>query len=388
MKKLTAILTVIIMVTIFSQCKAVEEIPPDTTTDITTNQKEEDNTNQNTNQDTNQNTNQDSQNDHGISNTYRRNATDEELLAIWESFFEVSPIIQALTSEQLQDFEAANALSSEREHYLVYGAFYPAGRAESPRIIPLMVSDEIVVRILEEEWNINDRESALNHLYLLSEELGQTKVADDVFNTLVKVGSLSHRNAIGYGLLGGVEAGLEDQFAILEKWIEENRLTFLTWVMQILEEAEGTAYEDFYAAFEYDDLLKHFTYQLFAERINRFLDAYIEVSEFLTAYFMYTEAEILGLQTLAAVDYGRVAAAARYSVVAGYLEEEEAWEYIEEAARHIAETYKDWREYTVAYVVGRALSYGETSHEIFDALGYLLFHPDSPFQEFDFGGIE
>jgi len=133
-----------------------------------------------------------------------------------------------------------------------------------------------------------------------------------------------------------------------------------------------------------EELFEVFVMMLMAERVNDGIDAYLGARDMLIGSFGYTEEELLNLPTLAAWDYGRTTIIARYGVAAGYLEEDEAWEYLKTAADRAASTYNDWREYTAAHILGRAIAFGNPSDDFQYVLEFLLNHPQSPFQSVEF----
>lgn len=95
----------------------------------------------------------------------------------------------------------------------------------------------------------------------------------------------------------------------------------------------------------------------------------------------YTERELSEVKSTSAWDYGRAGFIARYCVKAGYMEEDEAWGFMETAAKSAASVYGNWREYTAGYVFGRALGYTNDSRDIYAVLRYLLNNSNSPFNE-------
>ena len=98
----------------------------------------------------------------------------------------------------------------------------------------------------------------------------------------------------------------------------------------------------------------------------------------------YNEEEVSEIDNFAAWDYGRTGYIARYSVQFGLISEEEVWPYVELAARNARKSYRSWREYLAAYVLGRALGYGDASGGIYKALEFLLEDEDSPYVRLDF----
>jgi hypothetical protein len=103
----------------------------------------------------------------------------------------------------------------------------------------------------------------------------------------------------------------------------------------------------------------------------------------------YSESELSRVSTTIAWDLGRTGAVARWSVKAGYIEEDEAWLFLKTAADNAVQSYHDWREYLSAYTIGRALGYGNDSAQdgMYSVLDYLLHHKNSPFKEVIFNNF-
>ena len=98
----------------------------------------------------------------------------------------------------------------------------------------------------------------------------------------------------------------------------------------------------------------------------------------------YKESELSAVKTTAAWDYGRTCHIARHSAVAGYLEEDEAWEFMRTAAENASKAYENWREYLAGYIFGRALGYGSDSADMRVVLKYILHNPKSPIKDVPF----
>ena len=63
--------------------------------------------------------------------------------------------------------------------------------------------------------------------------------------------------------------------------------------------------------------------------------------------------ESFGTQGLLGWDLARVVALARWGYDAGYLAEEEAWEYVEDTAKSLISVFSSWEEFGANYVLGR-----------------------------------
>jgi len=286
-----------------------------------------------------------------------------------------SDLARHLTSPQMRSFEESFDLSEEELWSLAFGAFVLTNNQESIRTFALGESRFAAERLLRSSWNITDREGALDQITRLAASDGQSPVADDLFHTLVQAGRLefiseAERSAamLALELPPGFESGFDNVLRVSQSRAERN-------------------VEDMDVDPEYvDELVQMATIVEFVDRINRGLGAYLGARNLLIFQFGFTEEELLAIPSLAAWDYGRVAILARYGAEVGFLEEEEAWEFLRIAAERASATYSSWREFTAAHILGRALAFGNDSWDFHDALDFLLNHPTSSFQTIDFQG--
>ncbi|MCL2220725.1 MAG: DUF1266 domain-containing protein [Oscillospiraceae bacterium] len=294
--------------------------------------------------------------------------------------FSSSFLAQHLTSPQMRSFELAHAVSPEQEWLLAFGAFVPTSNEESVRVFELDRSHSAAPHLLSTSWGVEDRESALNQLARLAEASGQSPLADDIFRTLilgegvVSIPESEFWEGVRYGTLP------EDYQEGLANVISNAQSRAAQDLLSRIEEFEGISEELFERVFVLQTGIE------LSERIERGLDAFEGAFELLTDVFGFTSEELLQLPTLAAWDYGRVAMFARYSVAAGFLEEEETWPFLYMAAERAIEIYGSWREFTAAHVLGRAIAFGNDSWGWIDVLDFLLNHPMSSFQTIDFFG--
>lgn len=79
-------------------------------------------------------------------------------------------------------------------------------------------------------------------------------------------------------------------------------------------------------------------------------------------------------------DSGRLVFLARLSFDAGYITEQEAWDFIESANALARNTFNNWNDYAKSYIIGRALWGGKESANsgIISIAEYLQKLPNSP----------
>jgi len=287
-----------------------------------------------------------------------------------------SIISRALTSSEMLQFEAAHAVSPERERYLAFGAFIITYNRESSRVFELGHSGNHALGLLRRFWGIEDREGTLEQLQRLITATGQSPIADEIYRNFILSNQLDHLDPLLMFITGFDFSDFENLYS--------NSVSRAEQVFESLYPDFGVFYPDETDLIDAEEIFDLLVYIQFAERVNRGLDAFIGARDLLINVLGYTEDELLNISSLAAWDYGRVAFVARYSVAAGFLEEEEAWEYIKIAADRASELYTDWREFTAAHILGRALAFGNPSDDFRYVLDFLLNHPESPFKTVDF----
>ncbi|WP_163269759.1 DUF1266 domain-containing protein [Dysgonomonas sp. 511] len=77
-------------------------------------------------------------------------------------------------------------------------------------------------------------------------------------------------------------------------------------------------------------------------------------------------------------DSCRLVFAARLCYEKEYITEHEAWEYINAAYKTSKENYNSWEEYANSYQIGRAIWLGEFDKKMNVLVGYLFENPKSP----------
>ena len=303
---------------------------------------------------------------------YDEEAIDDEFYQFtdqseWLTLFDFG-LIADLTSESMREFETRHAVSQSQERYLAFGAFVPTVNRESSRILALQAFEFQAIELLSNFWSITDRAGALVQLSSLSTANGQSPIANEIFHRFVKNGQLELLD-----LFDEIDiTGLENVYAVSARRAER----------MVNEFIEAGDLEDEY----FDEAVDILTYMFLVERINSGLEAYLGAKAILIEFFGFTESELLAIPSLAAWDYGRTTIIARYGVLAGYLDEDEAWYYLHQAANNAAATYSCWREYTAAHILGRALAFGNDSTDMIGTLNFLLNDNESPFNRIQFNG--
>ena len=96
-----------------------------------------------------------------------------------------------------------------------------------------------------------------------------------------------------------------------------------------------------------------------AEKNTEEFQAYEDVKKNLVDNYGYTAEQVDGIKTISAWDYDRLVNVARFSYSAGYITEQEMWDYINKAVTQAKNDYNSWEEYFAGVMLGRTLSYGK-----------------------------
>lgn len=229
-------------------------------------------------------------------------------------------------SEEKKAFERANAVPPRREWALAFGGVLMHTAGESTRTMKLVDRGPDYLKDIRDGfdymWNISNEEGALECLELLTSMQQGTETANILYGEYMKPYFDSGKN-----------------------------LTTFT-------EPPTPALEPYFRAFD--------TLQL---------DPKLRLSH----------DDMKTIDNFAAWDLGRVAMVARYSVAFGYITEEQAWPFIEQAAQTASKVYKNWTQFFQAYALGRALAYGKYDFIVYE-IAYLLNNENSPAKQHNFKG--
>lgn len=121
------------------------------------------------------------------------------------------------------------------------------------------------------------------------------------------------------------------------------------------------------------------------ERLDtpRYMKNVKEMIESLTEKGYISSQADLRNQSILAWDMGRLVLIARCCFECGYITEEKAWCYMEEAHKKCCAVYSDWKEFAAGYVIGRCMWGGmkQMPGGIMGIAEGLLRDPESPWQK-------
>lgn len=115
----------------------------------------------------------------------------------------------------------------------------------------------------------------------------------------------------------------------------------------------------------------------------RYMKNIKEMIESLTEKGYISSQADLRNQSVLAWDMGRLVLIARCCFECGYITEEKAWCYMEEAHKKCCAVYGDWKEFAAGYVIGRCMWGGmkQMPGGIMGIAEGLLRDPESPWQK-------
>ena len=185
-------------------------------------------------------------------------------------------IVRHQISQTVSEFEQLHALPSDREWVLAFSPFVLVNNSESPRVFPVMKSDNSARYILRTGWGVTSGEDAVEQMERLATAQQQSLVADEIFNVFVRDGLVS---------LEEVMEVIQNNSSELGELMEasERRL------IRLLEEnPELGDFEDL-TSLERSILVT----TIMEERVISGLNAFSDVMAMLIHDFDYTERELL-----------------------------------------------------------------------------------------------
>lgn len=279
----------------------------------------------------------------------------------------------------MREFEEVNAVSREQERYLAFGAFLMTSNQESARVLAIGNSAAHASRILRDWWDVRNGDDALEQMRALVAGQGQAPVANEIWLEVIVNQNVT---------LDDIWEG--EAFEILYYTTNATRRNALEILENAMQDEELVEYldDDYYLQ---GRSVEEYVYEIakklaLEERVIIGVEAFYAASEMLIELFDFSEEELFDIETLVAWDYGRVAIVARYAVSSDFLDAQDVWPYLQEAANAAEATYSSWREYTAAHILGRAIAFGNDSSDFIYTLDFLLNHSESPFQRHEFSG--
>lgn len=274
-----------------------------------------------------------------------------------------------LLSEEVKEFEAKNAVSERQRKHLAFGSILMYIFAESSKVFNISgkMSFDAIMSLLQ-KYKIETSEDAHDMIEKLARGEYFTTAAVEIYKYFVEPNNLVPMTLGDLpgsidGLKVAWEVSLRETVPTAEHYIELNPNS---------SQEESTLIWHVYAQ------------KYMVAYLNNCIEAYKENIMFFEKKNMFQPEELAAITDFSAYDFARVAYTCKLSVYLGYMEEEEAWKYIEVAAKNAAKHYSSWREYLCAYIMGRALSTGKDSATLEPALKFLLEHPESPIANIDF----
>ena len=135
---------------------------------------------------------------------------------------------------------------------------------------------------------------------------------------------------------------------------------------------------------EVDSILPELRTPEAASKNSAEFKAYEDVKKNLIDNYGYTAEQIDGIKTISAWDYDRLVNVARFSHSAGYITEQEMWDYINKAVTQAKSDYNSWEEYFAGVMLGRSIAYGQPFADSKTEADQLLKGADSVYKTHSF----
>ena len=293
----------------------------------------------------------------------------------WVNKIVMARMLFSLRSKNIRIREKHYPTTPEQTRLLTLGAPLFCKNLETCRSFKVVNSKQSVKEMLSSWWGIENRDDALSTLFALSTAEHHTLFADDVYNTFV----LPHiSNVVPNSVRLDSEIDTTSCQVKIADLINSSELdnAIYTTINRIFTPDKMLLLTNQ----ELQDKFWNIVMTQLAERINEALSCY-KIAKDMLISLGYTETELSKIKSTAAWDFGRTAIVARYCAVVEYINEEEAWTFMEDALKLAQNIYSDWKQYLAGYIFGRALGYNSDSIDSYPAVRYLLSHKNSPFKD-------
>jgi len=298
---------------------------------------------------------------------------------------------EAIERAEVKEFEEANAVTPQQGRWLAFGAPLAYKEKESAHIFKLLPDSygqekdahPLLMRIAE-LWEVEDTKQAKAFLDSALALEGSTK-ANEIYARFLSQHEKRYDATYGKDLC--------EHFFVKRSDTEDAK--GLTATLQAAEKISTRAVDwhliqnDITDEAEIEEVHHDFAHNLLPQIVTGGVKSYSDVLDKLTRPLFESHqhpAETYEISNFAAYDLGRVAYASRVFAAVDLLSEEEAWEYIRQAADTAAKMYRNWHEYVAAYLLGNALvnagiNYGDEASRI---NSYLIAHANSPLKKHSF----
>ena len=183
-----------------------------------------------------------------------------------------------------------------------------------------------------------------------AKEEAKGKLTKEQENALVFGAVLSTRNGMPFDDLQAAEYKDASTQVLRSAWEVTDANTAKETLDYLLAEGHRA---------EVDSILPELRTPEAASKNSAEFQAYEDVKKNLIDNYGYTAEQIDGIKTISAWDYDRLVNVARFSHSAGYITEQEMWDYINKAVTQAKNDYNSWEEYFAGVMFGRSIAYGQ-----------------------------
>lgn len=217
-----------------------------------------------------------------------------------------------------------------------------------------------------------------------SSVIKKDKISPEKKSLLAYGAILSSRNYMTFDSIGYVINGLDctkiEKEAIIsmlkETWEVSDRKSALDNLNWLVNEGHRKDYDKYLYNLQQDNPEKY-------EGFDNDKKNYDDCVKMLKDNFNISD-DIIRHVDLGAWDYDRIVTVARWSYIAEYITEEEAWKYCKTSKKLAQASFNSWDEYFVSHALGRAVAYEGDSNELIEVGQELLKSTKSIWKEIPF----
>lgn len=203
----------------------------------------------------------------------------------------------------------------------------------------------------------------------------KSKVLKEKQILLVYGAVLSSRNNMSFDELKTINEGVKD--VLKEGWDVTDKKTAIETLDWLVNEGHRKDADEVYKIIQSGKAGNY-------PELKKTLKLYDKATSTMKAQLGFKDENFNNVKTVAAWDTDRLVTVARWCYSAGYITEDEAWNYINKAVDTAKTSFNSWEEYYISCVYGRAIAYEGDIDELIGTGKALFKDSDSVWKECNF----
>lgn len=203
----------------------------------------------------------------------------------------------------------------------------------------------------------------------------KNEVQNEKQKLLVYGAILSSRNNMSFNELKTTNTGIKD--VLKEGWDITSKETAIETLDWLVNEGHRTEADEVYEAIKSGEATNY-------PELKDTIKLYNKANATMKAQLGFKDETFNKVKTVAAWDTDRLVTVARWCYSAGYITEDEAWNYINKAVSIAQSSFDSWEEYYISCAYGRAIAYDGDIDELIGTGKTLFKNSNSVWKKYNF----